>query len=369
MNIPVIIEPNFNDSYWCTESFKGIKKQAYRKKHILELIAKEEVENYNFNSKQRVVLIIGSSINWINHIVLYLNSLNIKTLLVASNYSSIKYAHSSCVLMNYKVCVHTLLDHLLSYGNKSIALYGINPNSYTDKEKTEAFQNPKDIYYNYGSLETCSSQFFNHIHSYDSVICANDAVAIHLMNFLQSKGIAIPKDIQLVSFGDFFLSKVIQPSLSCIVLDYYLLGKQAIDTYIFLVKNTNPVTISVLLECNLKIRSTTEKRNGLKAHHVKDILNVADIDFYNDRSVSPIMATEKLLINSDAIDIKILCMSIKNVTQEKIAEELNLSLSALRYRLKRLLSFFSDSSYKEMLKTITTYLAYEDLAASLKYKD
>lgn len=371
MVIPILVEPLFHDSYWCTESLKGIKKQAYQKKITLQPIEEADIKDCTFQTAQGVVLVVGSSINWINQIVRKLDTYNIQALLVAGDYSTEKYGRASCVLMDYQTCMRKLIKYLLHLGNRRIALYGVNPNSYTDKLKKETFisffSDKTDVYYNYGSIAASTIQLFNNIAHYDAVICANDAVAIYLLLFLKEKGIDVPKDVQLVSFGNFFLSKVIHPTITSIVLDYYMLGQQAVDAYLFLSRSCKPINISILLDCKLYIRESTTQKGEIKLS-MPELKMVADVDFYSDADIQPILSIEKLLVSADKIDVNILLMTKQGITQERIAENLNLSLSALRYRMKRLLSFYPNRTFKEMVCDIASYASGKDLESALALK-
>lgn len=49
---------------------------------------------------------------------------------------------------------------------------------------------------------------------------------------------------------------------------------------------------------------------------------------------------------------------IEKETQEKIAEDLNLALSSLRYRIKKMREFFPDASRQMMMETVENKREY-----------
>lgn len=368
MQLPILIEPNYKNSYWCSEIMKGIKKQTYARKISINILDEEFLEELNSSSAQKVVLVISSSLNWINQIILKFRQLGIHMLLVSSDFGT-EHSQISCVHMNYQFCIFQLLGYLKDFGDSKTALFGVNPNSYADVQKIAAFENKKDIYYNFGSIDTCTLQFWKSIDFFDSVICANDAVAIHLAHFLKEKEFPLNKKFHMVSFGDFFISRLINGTMASIELDYYVLGQQAVDTYQFLSRTAHPITINISLECRLYVQNP--ELSGIKKIIKETELpkDFVDVDFYSDPSVIPILALENMMVNSDKIDVQIIGGFFKRMTQEKIAETLNLSLSALRYRIKRLNSFYPEVSFKELISTIAEYISYEELILALKFKD
>lgn len=368
MDMQIIVEPEYSSSFWCLETLKGVKNQANLRKIRLIELTEAMLEQISSEDDSRVVIILGTSINWMNRIAALSTEKGFVCLLVTGDQGSQVANRVSTVLMDYQNSMNTLLSHLKHAGDNRIAFYGANPNSYADSIKSESFPWKKDIYYNFGSIATCTNQLWNRIDNYNAVICANSAIAVYLLHYLLDKGLRIPKDIQLISFGDFFLSEVMNPSITSVLQDYRELGMQAVNVYSFLAKNPQLI-INVFIRCPLKIRESTGEKTLATLSGTGWVQeNPPDINFYDDENISPLLSLERLLVESDDLDILILKKLVEKETQEKIAEDLNLALSSLRYRIKKMRDFFPDSSRKMMMETVECYLPAEVLERAVALK-
>lgn len=318
MKLGVIIEPTYRNSYWCTEILNGLKRRTYQRKILFTELWEDDLDKYDYVQFQNLILVVATSIDWINQTLATLHDHNLRILLAASDCPSCESNKTSCIRMNYHSSISLLMHHLQTLGDTHTALFGINPNSYADNVKKEAFGKSDDIYYNFGSAATCTLQFIKSINDYDSVICANDAVAIYLLHMLKDKNLYCSEKLHIVSFGDFFMSKLIRPTITSVSLDYYALGLQAVDTYQFLTRCDYTTSLSVMLDCKLHIRESTNRQTYTSTStNVETLPRNMCVDFYNDNAIIPILSLEKLLINADPLDIKIIYLSIQNQSQEK----------------------------------------------------
>ena len=364
----IIVEPEYRSSFWCIETLKGIKSQANLRKIRLIELTEGMLERMPLGEGGSVVMILGTSINWMNRIAALSTERKLVCLLVTGDQGSQVTNRVSTVLMDYQSSMNTLLLHLKDMGDDRIAFCGANPNSYADSIKSESFPWKKDIYYNFGSITTCTNQLWSRIDSYNAVICANSAVAVYLLHFLLNKGLRIPEDIHLISFGDFFLSEVMNPSITSVIQDYKELGVQAVNAYSFLARNLQLI-VNVFIRCPLKIRESTGETTLTtlsETNWTKE--NPPNVNFYYFDSIVTVLALERLLVESDDLDILILKKLIEKETQEKIAEDLNLALSSLRYRIKKMRDFFPDASRQMMMETVEYYLPAKALERAVALK-
>ena len=227
MEIRIITEPEYRNSFWCTETLKGIYNQAYLKKIRLIEVQESDLNQRKEHPAKRVVTIIGTSINWINRISAFVQERGYLCLLVTGDQDTGSVNRTNSLLLDYQGSMHALLSHLKNRGDQKVALFGVNPSSYADTIKKNCFPQKKDIYYNYGSIVTSTNQIWSRIDNYTAVICVNDTVAIHLLRFLLEKGVRIPENLRLISFGDSFLSRLMSPSITSVEQDFRMLGAQA----------------------------------------------------------------------------------------------------------------------------------------------
>lgn len=372
MNIWIIVEPEYENSYWCIETMRGIRRQAVGRRYILKQIVEEQIEKIQKTDIVQVIMVLGTSITWLYQITQQILNVNLKCILISGSVVIPGMVKVSTLLLDYYSSMQILLTHLRNTGNQRIAFFGSNPNSYADKCKVSIFPWKQDIYYNFGSIVTCGLQILKKIRDYDAVICANDAVAIYLLHFLRKYGILIPQDLKLVSFGDFLMSQFMDPSITSIAQDYCALGKQAVNIYTFQVKNPR-LTINAFVDCKLKIRESTGDKLlsfDMSSTSAFQVETLQDIHFYEDAPIATILALEKLLIDADEVDLKILQMLLfkKPFTLEKIAEKLNLSLSGLNYRIRKMKSNFEGNSSETMFQTIYEYFSDETLQKVIEWK-
>lgn len=366
MNMQFIIEPAYQNSFWCLKTLKGLKNQASLRKIQLMPLKESSLLQMAPTQKNTVIMILGTSINWIRHIVALSSKMGYVCLLVTGDQLPETADRVSSVLIDYQSGMYALLSHLKSMGDEKIALLGINPNSYADSIKSQCFPQKEDIYYNYGSITTCVDQLWSNISSYDAVICSNHAVAVYLHHFLQIHGIDLKDDLHLATFGDSILSDLMDPPITSIVQDYQELGAQAINAYSFLTKNPTPI-INILIKGSLKTNGTTV---SLNSPPISSADYAPDVNFYNDTCMSSILSLERLLSDANSLDIIILKKILEKETQEQIAEELHLALSSLRYHIKKMRSFFPGLPNTELVEVAAQYLTPDAFskAAELKKK-
>jgi DNA-binding LacI/PurR family transcriptional regulator len=66
-----------------------------------------------------------------------------------------------------------------------------------------------------------------HLGVLDAVLCANDQMAMGLMQSLRDGGVSVPEDVRLVGYDDHPLSPFTQPTLTTVGADFVNTGRQA----------------------------------------------------------------------------------------------------------------------------------------------
>ncbi len=361
MDIRIIIEPEYQNSFWCTETMKGLSNQAYLRKIRLVEMREEDLTLQGGELNGEIVVVIGTSINWINRIVFSIQEKGCLCLLVTGDQNPDAPNRTNILLLDYQSSMYTLLSHLKeTAGDENIALFGVNPSSYADSVKKKCFPWEKDIYYNLGSIADCTNRIWERIRDYSAVICVNDTAAIYLLRFLLDRNVQVPENLRLISFGDSFLSRLMSPSITSVEQDFRVLGEEAVQVCSFLKKNPM-LTINAFIKCPLRIRDST-RIEGLAPVADRQRPVFPEINFYEDEAVATIQALNRLLVESDSLDIRILEYLLRGETQEKTTEYLNLSLSSLRYRIRKLRAYFPQTSKNAMFGIIRRYLPAEALS-------
>ena len=71
----------------------------------------------------------------------------------------------------------------------------------------------------------------------DAFVCANDYLAIHMMNALKKKGLSIPSDIMVTGFDGTVQSALVEPSLTTVQIPSVEIGRMAADILLARIRN------------------------------------------------------------------------------------------------------------------------------------
>ena len=214
MRIPVLVEPDYRNSLWARQTLEGIAREAARKKYELALLdaAQEESIDWDglFGGERRLAVLMGTSMSWVPAAQARLAALGIACVLISVNPSQAAPAEG-VISMNHAEATRTLLKYLRACGREKTAFFALNPNSAADLTKQDVFAAwsrrfpvaaGPNVFWNRGSLKECYEAFFPYVRRFDSVICANDIAAAALLEQLKKDGVAVPKELYLLSYGD-----------------------------------------------------------------------------------------------------------------------------------------------------------------------
>jgi DNA-binding LacI/PurR family transcriptional regulator len=97
----------------------------------------------------------------------------------------------------------------------------------------------------------------------DGVFAANDQMAVGVLKALSETGKRVPEDVKVIGYDDVFIASVLEPSLSTIHVQKYLMGKKAAELLINQIENDeeynkhNPTTVDI--GSKLVVRKSTVK--------------------------------------------------------------------------------------------------------------
>ena len=95
----------------------------------------------------------------------------------------------------------------------------------------------------------------------DSVICANNHIALGVIRSLTGHQIRIPKEIGVITFDDYPFSQITDPMLTVVNIDVYDLGVQAGKLIINKIKKPNLQVQSYSTLPSLIIRESTRRNS------------------------------------------------------------------------------------------------------------
>ncbi len=350
MRIPVLVEPNYRASVWAQQTIDGILKEAARKKY--EAVLPEETDyrmidtDKLFGADKRLMIIVGTSISWVPETLEYFSRHAVGTILVSFNPPE-SSSMRGIVRMDYVSAMQEILNYLTGCGRKSIALYGVNPNSSADAIKRECFERLNrtqenavgNIFYNRASLAQCYADFKPNISQFDAVICANDIVAASLLRNFKTENVRVPEEMFMVSFGDSSLAQRMQPQMTSVSLEHEEMGRQAVRLFAFLYREDAATSVSLRVRSRMLVQASTafQKPQTEGLSFDASVITESTVNFYADAEADALMRAECLLDGCDETDEAFLRGLAAGEPFERMGERLFLSASALRYRLKRLM--------------------------------
>lgn len=371
MNVKIYTHPEFKDTFWSQLSLKAVAAEITRKRYNAEYIEAESIAEVDFDKvfegeEKRILLYIGHSVSGTPKDLKVLTDNKVHVILL--NYeSSVLSGNCSKVLLNYRDGMQKSISYLTKNKHNRIALFGINPNSSTDMLKDSYFAeylrerggNPsRDIYYNYGSIADCFTRFAENKNNYNAVICANDVVALALIQMLKDIGICVPKDMYITACGgSSMLSAMSSPTITTVFADQYELGRQAVLTYSYLYKNPCDIALSVKVEAKLTVRESTNfDADGGETLVSSLAQQVPNVDFYDDPVIQKLFSVEELLLSSDELDRGIINGIINGETYPSIAEKLYTSENVISYRIKRMCKITNTAKKSELVALLSPYM-------------
>jgi len=348
-------EPLYNDSPWCKTIYSGLVYELEKCK--IDYTTERFI---SCNSGERsFAFIIGSIETWLAERISMCEACGIHPIILSSqSYDNFK-GRCSCITSNVRQSVLSVVKYLSSHGRNKTAIYGINPDSITNKTQLILFSElldgkleSDDIYYNNGSLSECCDRLSCRIHSYDSVISVNDFATVLLMK----KYPDLSDRIKVISYGWTTLANKFFPNIINVSMGYEDFGRAAVSILGILENNSAIEHIDVTVKCrfddelisflskNDRVLTFTSENNDTK-----------DVRFYSDESVRKMITLENMLKLCDSIDMDIIDMMLLGKGYEEISEKLFCAENTVKYRVRKMKENCGCTSRKEMISLIKEF--------------
>ena len=367
MKVFVIIEPGYNASVWGRTIIEGLRTEAAKKRYELVFVTRGELEPENTDRLydgigKRLLIMVGTSIVWIEGLLRLIEGQGIHAILV-NNIPMRITGNISGVHNNHDLATKTLLEYLVGNGRGRLALFGVNRNSQADILKDDLVRRMLDsakVYYSDGSISECYRAFEKDAASYNGIICTNDIVAVYLMKRLLDAGYRIPEDCAVVSYGGSVLAEMMTPSLTTVKLNYNEMGRQAVLLYANLFRNPDKVSVVTSITCDIVERESTRGISGDSGVRLSESYKYSgknrNINFIGDPDVGRLMEIEVALTECERTDLEIIRGIIGGRRMAELSEELFISESTLKYRIKQLLQRFGCGSRQELADMLSAYI-------------
>ncbi len=363
MNIYVTSEQIGLQGYWVTDILAGIGKEAL-KKNITIVDYNGEKPELTDEYTRPLVLAIGHSYQWMESTCRQMLKKGVEPLLVnaGQDIHIEMLGVAGFVSFGIQKAMYHVMNYLVSNKRTKIAFFGAHDETHSDQVKIDEFlklcthmQLPlgrADVYKDL-TVADCAKSFELNMHRYNAVICSSDAAAVYLLKWLEDKGIKVPDDLFIIGFGNTFLSEAIKPALTTVENNFVELGHQAVKLHQFLQRNNDIHTASVLVECPLVERQTTGAVRYKKAN--PRILSGSMPLYDADPDILTALQLEELLRMWDDIDRQIIDGLLQDKTIVGIADGLFVSVSAVKYRIKKMLTAGDFKNKEELAEVVRKY--------------
>ena len=351
--IHIFMQPEIRGSFWADSILQGIADAARGRGDVL---VAHNVGDAIPELPSRLALVVGNSRGWLEGAVARCIELGARPVIVNAGMLPLRQFRCSGVVFELEEALNNCVRSLEAQGRGRTVLLGVNPDSATDQVKADAFikasrdLDPNDIVWANDNIDSCTLDFVDRFDSIDcdSVICANDTVAICLFRLLRERGYRLPERLYIVGIGNSYVGARLALPLTSIMFDYHQMGCAAIRLYHQLRECGFDCNMTLSLPCRLVIRDSAPL-NDVRIQPPKLTADTQPRQGYFDSdNARSIIRVESILQASDDIDREILYGITRGETCDAIAERLFFSDRAVRYRLSKLLRRYGYSDRSEL---------------------
>ena len=364
MKLHILSEQVGLEGYWITDILDGIAKESLKKNINIIDYTGGPIE-LSSDAPRPIVLAIGYTMHWMEKTCEELKKNNILPILVNADNGLIAEMLGPVGTVSFGIrrAVYEVLSYLIAAKRSKIAFFGAHLDVYSDDIKMEEFLrlvsfwdldlDAQDVYRS-ESIQGCFDKIKPFLENYNAIFCTSDAAAAYLIERCEEKGIRVPQDIAIIGFGNARFSERFSPAITTVENNYIELGRQAVKLHQLLQKNTDINAASISVDCPIIFRATTS--NTAHTVHTAIAKKEGKAPSYDaDPNFMRALMAEELLKNWDDIDKAIAFGLVNNKTVVSIADGLYISVSAVKYRIKKMLVSTNLKNKNELIKLIKQY--------------
>lgn len=355
MAIYVVSEQSGLDGFWVSDILKGIKSEADKKNlPIREIFLPDDSAD---TKDEDIVLAVGHTRGWLEQAAYRIKRGGMRAIVVNADPTSGISNASAFVCFDYSAAMAELADYLKYCGKIRVAFVGCGGRlSFESKRRAfEEAAGERGLHYKtyrFPNISEMVPALVREHNSFDAVVCSRDAEAFHLISAFKKRRIFVPDDMYVVGIGGDTMSAAAAPSITTIHTDFQKLGTAAVKVQRFLSQNLEDGSAVVKIQCPLIIRGTTENKTAPHNHEAPATRRTGyrvDNDYLN------YLSAEQLVRNCDSTDRSILLHLSKGKNMAEIAEELFISQSSVKYRVKKMLCVANIADRRGLIKIAQIY--------------
>ena len=293
--------------------------------------------------KDNTVIVTGFSTLQLQETLKNLKNAGVRTVLTNIDADHLD-ARYSCVTYSRRLATEQMMDYLRLKGVKDFAMIGCGIGSENDNVHVNAMADylvrhglpSGETFFYKGAVQESFDAFLPKCKDFDAVLCVNPYVAVSFLRYCELKGLRIPDDFLLASLKDSHICHLCCPSITSLSENYSRIGEQAIVVWNYL--KTYPsedlrMRISVMgniIERESTINGVDSDISAAIKHDNR--MEIEGGPFYTDKTIQVLLTIDRYISQCDELDFKIIALMLEGNSNEKIAEKLYLSTSALYYR-------------------------------------
>lgn len=357
--LPVLVHAKSASFEWSRVALEALRRQA--KKQGPELRLLHDWRDACSLPQNSVLVVHGVDEAWLREIFEGLAPLGLRIVLLDGVLRETPPG-TSRVLFDQKPLLHRQLELLRSRGRTRTAFFGVQENDTSDASKAEAFMrdlSPDDVYHVSGGLDACFERFLLHVKRYDSVICANDLIAVYLLSRCREHGIVVPEQLHLLGNCDLWIGRHTTPALTTAYYDTDALATAVLQLCRSLATVPSISSMDVFLTAQILERGSTGAAfpaYAAAAHtpvRYEAQLNRETYGFCP--SLLRVRVLDQALSACSHTELAILQQLAEGGSYSEIAEALFLSGDTVKYHIKKLYRLLDIHCRQELEETVRRY--------------
>ncbi len=348
-NITLLVHTRMATLKWGKAVIEAFHRHAVRNNITLNIV-------YSWENAvdSSVIVLVGVDELWLKEVLEHLDTSHQHIIL--TNGVVEQYRHNiSHVLSDQDVLIKECIKLLETRGRTKTALFGVQKNDTSDESKAIAFTrylSSRDIYYVDNDIDACFDEFIVRLEHYDSVVCANDIMAIYLLGRFRELDISVPERLFLIGNGNLWLSEHVTPSLTTVSYDSDTMAAVTLQICKNLLSFEKLGSVDIHLKGELiKRESTGDASEKQKSESIRSLYQYDDNCDICEK-IYQINAIDRVLSFCTQEKRDILRLLTENASYSEIAKIMYLSEDAVKYHIKKLYKALNIHSKEELCKLI-----------------
>lgn len=359
VQLPVLVHAKSASFEWSRVTMEALRRQA--KKQGTELRLLYDWRQALSLPENSVLVVRGVDEAWLRECFDGLAPLGLRIVLLEGVLRETPPGISR-VLFDQKPLLHRQLELLRSRGRTRTAFFGVQENDTSDASKAEAFVrdlSPDDVYRVSGGLDACFERFLRNVKRYDSVICANDLIAVYLLGRCREHGIAVPEQLHLLGNCDLWIGRHTTPTLTTAYYDTDALVTAVLQLCRSLATVPSISSMDVFLTAQILERGSTGAAvPAYAAAEHAPLRYEVQLNRESDGfcpSLLRVRALDQVLSACSPTELAILQQLAEGGSYSAVAEALFLSEDTVKYHIKKLYRLLDIHGRQELEEPVRRY--------------